>query len=161
MFGGISEYIYNYGAPGKHPGAQIYSMEEANMSVNVETMFYVREEPWHGLGTEVQEAPASTDALVYAGLNWLVEQKDVYTEDGWLIPGYKANIRSSDDVTPGIVSEKYKGILNYALVSERQPLRWDTVQRPYQQIFYDYHRINGWATVFPAIQTLHSLIYER
>ena len=27
------------------------------MSANVETMFYVREKPWHGLGTEVKEAP--------------------------------------------------------------------------------------------------------
>ena len=27
------------------------------MPANVETMFYVREKPWHGLGTEVQEAP--------------------------------------------------------------------------------------------------------
>ncbi len=37
------------------------------MSANVETMFYVREKPWHGLGTEVKEAPTSADALVYAG----------------------------------------------------------------------------------------------
>lgn len=27
------------------------------MSANVETMFSVREVPWHGLGTIVQEAP--------------------------------------------------------------------------------------------------------
>lgn len=33
------------------------------MSANVETMFYVREKPWHGLGTMVQEAPTSADAL--------------------------------------------------------------------------------------------------
>ena len=42
-------------------------------------MFYVREKPWHGLGTEVQEAPTSADALVYAGLDWEVIQKNVYT----------------------------------------------------------------------------------
>lgn len=29
------------------------------MPANVETMFYIREKPWHGLGTEVQEAPTS------------------------------------------------------------------------------------------------------
>ena len=39
------------------------------MSANVETMFYAREKPWHGLGTEVREAPTSADALVYAGLD--------------------------------------------------------------------------------------------
>ena len=36
--------------------------EETTMSANVETMFYVREKPWHGLGTMVTEAPASADA---------------------------------------------------------------------------------------------------
>ena len=27
------------------------------MAANVESMFYVREKPWHGLGTEVKFAP--------------------------------------------------------------------------------------------------------
>ena len=63
------------------------------MSANVETMFYVREKPWHGLGTLVMEAPASADALVWAGLDWKVIQKEVRTEDGTRIAGYKANIR--------------------------------------------------------------------
>ena len=30
------------------------------MSANVETMFYTREAPWHGLGTRVEEAPNSS-----------------------------------------------------------------------------------------------------
>jgi hypothetical protein len=42
------------------------------MSANVESMFYVRETPWHGLGTKVKEAPTSKDALIYAGLDWKV-----------------------------------------------------------------------------------------
>ena len=33
------------------------------MAANVETMMYVREKPWHGLGTMVEEAPTSADAL--------------------------------------------------------------------------------------------------
>ena len=34
------------------------------MSANVESMFYAgREKPWHGLGTQVEEAPTSADAL--------------------------------------------------------------------------------------------------
>ena len=40
------------------------------MAANVETMFYVREKPWHGLGTCVEEAPTSADALRLAGLDW-------------------------------------------------------------------------------------------
>ena len=42
------------------------------MPANVETMFYVREKPWHGLGTRVETAPSSIDALVLAGLDWTV-----------------------------------------------------------------------------------------
>ena len=82
------------------------------MPANVETMFYVREKPWHGLGTLVAEAPASADALICAGLDWRVEQKDVYTGDGSLIPGYKVNLRSTDNAALGIVSDRYKVVQN-------------------------------------------------
>lgn len=82
------------------------------MSANVETMFYVREKPWHGLGTEIREAPASADALIAAGLDWTVEQQDVYSEDGTLIPGYKVNTRSADQAALGIVSDRYKVVQN-------------------------------------------------
>lgn len=84
------------------------------MAANVETMFYVREKPWHGLGTEVSEAPASLDALVYAGLDWRVEQEKVCTEDGVPIPGYKVNVRSTDRAALGIVSDRYKVVQNDA-----------------------------------------------
>ncbi len=82
------------------------------MSANVETMFYTREKPWHGLGTEVQEAPCSADALIYAGLDWSVDQRDVFTGSGALIPGYKANVRSTDEAILGIVSDRYKVVQN-------------------------------------------------
>ena len=49
------------------------------MAANVETMFYVREKPWHGLGTRVMTAPTSEEALELAGLNWKVVQEPVYT----------------------------------------------------------------------------------
>ena len=37
------------------------------MAAEVETMFYTREKPWHGLGTLVAEAPESREALRIAG----------------------------------------------------------------------------------------------
>ena len=49
------------------------------MSANVETMFYTREKPWHGLGTRVEEAPDSREALRLAGLGWRVVQKSIQT----------------------------------------------------------------------------------
>lgn len=82
------------------------------MAANVETMFYVRTKPWHGLGTEVKEAPTSRDALIYAGLDWKVIQRDVFTRDGNQIPGYRVNIRNTDLSALGIVSDRYKVVQN-------------------------------------------------
>lgn len=82
------------------------------MSANVETMFYTREKPWHGLGTMVMEAPTSAEALSLAGLDWNVIQKPVVTEDGIPIPGFKANLRNTDEKVLGIVTDRYKVVQN-------------------------------------------------
>ena len=82
------------------------------MPANVETMMYVREKPWHGLGTKVDEAPTSAEALELAGLNWKVEQTPVYTADGTLIPNYKANVRNTDNSVLGIVTDRYQIVQN-------------------------------------------------
>lgn len=82
------------------------------MAANVETMFYVRETPWHGLGTRVMEAPGSEDALELAGLNWKVRQEPIYTDNNLLIPGYKANVRDLDDKVLGVVTDRYNVVQN-------------------------------------------------
>ena len=60
------------------------------MAANVETMFYTRVAPWHGLGVCVENAVSSEEALKVSGLDWNVVQKSVMTEDSIPIPGYKA-----------------------------------------------------------------------
>ena len=94
------------------------------MPANVESMFYVRETPWHGLGIRVEEALNSEEALEVAGLNWKVIQKpiytadtvcssgNVYTSDRQAIPNYKANVRDSDGQVLGVVSDRYKIVQN-------------------------------------------------
>lgn len=82
------------------------------MAANVESMFYVRETPWHGLGTKVKEAPASNDALILAGLNWQVLQEPIFTAASEPIEGYKVNIRDSDRKALGVVTDRYKVIQN-------------------------------------------------
>ena len=77
------------------------------MAANVETMFYVREKPWHGLGTRVMTAPTSEEALELAGLNWKVVQEPVYTGENELIEGYKP--------MSGTVTGKYWGLLRTAI----------------------------------------------
>uniref|UniRef100_UPI004056C130 DUF932 domain-containing protein n=1 Tax=Acetatifactor sp. TaxID=1872090 RepID=UPI004056C130 len=82
------------------------------MAANVETMFYTREKPWHGLGVRVEEAPTSKQALIMAGLNWQVVQKPIMTEEGQVIDGYKANVRDTDQRVLGVVSNRYKVVQN-------------------------------------------------
>ena len=82
------------------------------MSAQVETMFYTRETPWHGLGTKVEDAPGSKEALVAAGLDWKVIQKEICTKEGQPVEGYRANIRDRDQNILGVVSERYKVVQN-------------------------------------------------
>lgn len=82
------------------------------MSANVETMFYVREKPWHGLGTRVEEALTSEEALVAAGLDWTIDSRPVFDEKGNIIAGYKANTRSKDGRVLGIVGSRYSIVQN-------------------------------------------------
>mgnify|MGYP001035110244 CR=1 FL=1 len=83
------------------------------MPAEVETMFYTREKPWHGLGVRVENALSSKDALTAAGLDWKVEQKKIYTGDGHAVHGYFANVRSQDNHTLGVVTKRYKIVQNY------------------------------------------------
>ena len=87
------------------------------MAHNIETMFSVREKPWHYEETKdvtklIQEAPTSKEALELAGLDWDVVQTPVYMESGTEIPNYKANVRSTDNACLGIVTDRYKIVQN-------------------------------------------------
>ena len=82
------------------------------MAANVESMFYTRTAPWHGLGVRVEEVLGSKEALIQAGLDWKVEQTDVYAASGERILGYKANIRDIDRSVLGIVGDRYKIVQN-------------------------------------------------
>lgn len=82
------------------------------MAAEVETMFYTREKPWHGLGTMVLEAPDSQAALELAGLDWNVIQKSIKTQDGIPITGFKANLRDTDNRVLGVVTDRYKVVQN-------------------------------------------------
>ena len=82
------------------------------MAALVESMVYTREKPWHGLGTKVEEAPTSADALRLAGLDWTVEQKNIQLCGGSKVPGYKANVRSTDGKVLGVVSDRYRIVQN-------------------------------------------------
>ena len=72
---------------------------------------------WYGLGTPVNEAPTSEDAIRLAGIDWTVKTTDLYTpvldEEGnptgtfEKVDGYLANKRDIDGKTLGIVTGRY------------------------------------------------------
>lgn len=80
------------------------------MSANVESMFSVRQVPWHGLGTIIQEAPDSAAALKLAGLDWSVKQVPVLYEGQET--GHQFNVRESDNRVLGVVGSRYNPVQN-------------------------------------------------
>ena len=83
------------------------------MSANVETMMFAgRELPWHGLGTQVEEAPNSKEAIKLAELDWRVVANPIYDAAGNEIKGFKANTRDKDESVLGIVSDRYQIVQN-------------------------------------------------
>lgn len=82
------------------------------MSANFESGFFVGEPAWHGLGTVISDAPTSEDAIRLAELDWDVIPKPIYDEFGRELPGYKVNIRSSDNMALGIVTDRYRIVQN-------------------------------------------------
>ena len=93
-----------------------------------DSMFSVREMPWHGLGVVLDEYPRSIDeALDAAGLGWQVTHGDVFVvrrpewiddfgnrQPAELIPanGFKANLRADTGAVLGIVSDEYEVVDN-------------------------------------------------
>lgn len=81
------------------------------MPACVESLFSVREVPWHGLGTILDNPVTSEDAIVAAGLDWNVIKKEV-SVDGVKAHGYVANVRDKDNTILGIVTNRYSIIQN-------------------------------------------------
>ena len=82
----------------------------------VHEMFYVNDEmPWHGLGTPVEDALTSEEAIQAAHLEWEVEKRKVYfkKDDGTFIETKAySTVRTDVEFPLGIVSERYMTIQN-------------------------------------------------
>lgn len=81
------------------------------MPAYVDTMFSVRQKPWHGLGCIVGDAPNSKAALQHAGLGWEVDQVPVHV-NGRPVPRYVANVRRDNGMVLGIVTDRYRVVQN-------------------------------------------------
>ena len=86
------------------------------MVAAVESMVYVRDVPWHGLGRRVEKPMTVIEALEYSGLDWEVKPETCYfeKEDGIfdIVPGIIANVRATDKRVLGTVTTRYKIVQN-------------------------------------------------
>jgi phage/plasmid-like protein (TIGR03299 family) len=92
----------------------------------VETMMYVGETPWHGLGKRIPEEKklGIDEALVAAGLDWKVDLRRLYTEDGHTllnVLGRYAVCRQKDNAILGIVGQDYTPLQNEEAFAWFQP----------------------------------------
>ena len=90
------------------------------MSHEVESMFFMNQTPWHGLGTRVIEIPTIDEAIAASGLNWTVGMKPLFTEQGEKVK-HQATFRESDGKILGVVGPGYKPLQNMEAFKFFQP----------------------------------------
>jgi len=77
---------------------------------------YAGRPAWHGLGTVVETAPNSREAIRLAGLDWEVEQERMFLLSGdgvaEQVPTFRANVRTDTRRVLGVVTEKYTPVQN-------------------------------------------------
>ena len=100
-----------------------------NINYNEQTgkhnFFSVKEKAWHGLGQIVQDYPTSAEAISFAGLDYRVEKRKLFTYDNQNlfgnadtiaprleVPKFYATVRTDTDTVLGVVGESYEVVQN-------------------------------------------------
>lgn len=84
------------------------------MSHEIESMMYMGQTPWHGLGNRLEEAPTSEQAIAAAGLNWRVETRQLVADGPEPLPVNcaVATVRATDNTVLGVVGTHYTPLQN-------------------------------------------------
>jgi phage/plasmid-like protein (TIGR03299 family) len=102
-----------------------------NLNYNERTgqhgFFSVKEKAWHGLGTIVEDYPTSAEAIRFAGLDYTVEKRQLFTydtenqladEDTDIkipeieVPNHFATVRTDTEQVLGVVGKDYEVVQN-------------------------------------------------
>lgn len=96
-----------------------------NQQTGKHSFFSVKEKAWDGLGTIIQDYPTSAEAIKYAGLDYTVEKRPLFTIDGnnnafsngeaipdIEVPNYFATVRADNDEVLGVVGNDYEVVQN-------------------------------------------------
>lgn len=90
------------------------------MAHEVESMFSVKQVPWHGLGKIIENSPTIQDGIELAGLNWEAELHPLFCSDGAEVT-HRAVRRSTDKSVLGIVGPDYTPLQNREAFDWFQP----------------------------------------
>jgi phage/plasmid-like protein (TIGR03299 family) len=86
------------------------------MAHNVDSMMYVGARPWHGLGKELANVATAEEAILAAGLDWVVEPRSVFVATGpgsySEIPGKRAITRVDTGHVFNVMSDGYTPVQN-------------------------------------------------
>ena len=74
-------------------------------------MLSVKERPWHGIGSVIEDAPTSEDAIKIAKLDWKVKQYQVKA-NGVTLENHFCNMRTDKNIPLGVVKGRYKIVQN-------------------------------------------------
>jgi len=96
-----------------------------NQENNEHAFFSVKEKAWHGLGKIVDKYPTSAEAIQYAGLDYSVEKRPLFTFDTdnhygetdviipeIKVPNYYATVRTDTEDVLGVVGKDYEIVQN-------------------------------------------------
>jgi phage/plasmid-like protein (TIGR03299 family) len=96
-----------------------------NKENNEYSFFSVKELAWHGLGKIVDEYPTSAEAIKYAGLDYKVEKRPLFTYDTENhygetdiiipeidVPNFFATVRTDTEEVLGVVGKDYEIVQN-------------------------------------------------
>ena len=88
------------------------------------SFFSVKEKAWHGLGQIVEQYPTSAEAIRYAGLDYTVEKRPLFTNilendlDNGVsfpktsVPNFYATVRNDNNAVLGVVGKDYEVVQN-------------------------------------------------
>lgn len=95
------------------------------MAHQIESMFFMGETPWHGLGNRVTEALTVEQAIKQAGLDWAVRKEEIQLKiaPDLYVPGYATvrEINQKIDVL-GVVGPRYTPLQNTEAFNFFNPL---------------------------------------
>ena len=90
------------------------------MPAAIDSMMFVGETPWNGLGNKVDSTITISEAIESAGLNWNVGLKNLQTVDG--IPvSHRATYREDTGNVLGVVGPRYTPLQNQDAFDWFQP----------------------------------------